>query len=116
MHDLLKAYESNFAIKCKRFEIKFRSAKDHQQSIVIHSKHCHASRGSYVFLHNIKTIEPLPCELKYDSHIVMNRLGEFYICILQLLDAQAESQGPADRGEGVISLDPGICTFMTGNI
>jgi hypothetical protein len=59
------------------------------------SKHWGKSRGEFVFLTEIKATEPLPTKLDYDSHIVMNRLGEFYICIPKPLDVQAENQGPA---------------------
>ena len=92
--DLLKAYQSNFAIKNRRFKMKLRSAKDRQQSIVINSKHWGATRGDYAFLRGMKAAEPLPAQLEYDSRIVMNRLGEFYLCIPKPLDVRAESQGP----------------------
>jgi len=62
----------------------------------------------------MKSSEPLPVNLGYDSRLVMNRLGEFYLCVPMPLDVRAESQGPAESDVGVISLDPGIRTFMTG--
>ena len=95
MNDLLKAYTSNFAAGCKVFSMKYRSKKDRQQSIAMLSKHWGKSHGKFVFLTEMKAAEPLPTKLDYDSHIVMNRLGEFYICILKPLDMWAENQGPA---------------------
>ena len=74
MNDLLKGYSSNFAAKRKKFKMKFRSKKDSQQSITILSKHWGKSRGEYSFLPNIKSSEPLPRKLEYDSHLVVNRL------------------------------------------
>ncbi|RHZ77256.1 hypothetical protein Glove_184g30 [Diversispora epigaea] len=77
MRDLLKGYSSNFASNKK-----FRSKKDPRQSIVIHSQHWGRSRGEYSFHPKIKSAEPLPEKLGYDSRLVMNCLGEFYLCIL----------------------------------
>ena len=59
MNDLLKGYSSNFAANRKKFEMKFRSKKDPQQSITIPSKHWGTSRGEYSFLSKIKSAEPL---------------------------------------------------------
>ena len=84
------------------------------QSIAILSKHWGKTRGEFAFLHKMKSSEPLPVNLGYDSRLVMNRLGEFYLCVPMPLDVRAESQGPAESDVGVISLDPGIRTFMTG--
>ena len=39
MNDLLKGYSSNFATNHKKFNMKFRSKKDSQQSITVLSKH-----------------------------------------------------------------------------
>jgi len=94
MNDLLKGYSSNFAAKGKKFKMKFRSKKDSQQSITILSKHWGKSRGEYSFLPNIKSSEPLPRKLEYDSRLVMNRLGEYYLCIPRPLEIRAENQSP----------------------
>ncbi|RHZ77236.1 hypothetical protein Glove_184g67 [Diversispora epigaea] len=66
------------------------TCNDNNRSIVIHSQHWGRSRGEYSFLPKIKSAEPLPEKLGYDSRLVMNRLGEFYL------------------------KDPGVRTFMTG--
>ena len=120
MNDLLKAYESNFAAKRPRFNMKFRSKKDPLQSIVVHSKHRGKSRGMFAFLPMMKAAEPLPTQLKYDSQLVMDHLGNFYLCIPMLLEVRTDNQGPMfsmaqeEGGSGVIALDPGVRTFMTG--
>jgi len=67
MNDLLKGYSSNFAANRKKFNMKFRSKKDSQQSITVLSKHWGKSRGEYSFLHKIKSSEPLPKKLEHDS-------------------------------------------------
>jgi putative transposase len=116
MNDLLKGYASNFAADRKSFKMKFRTKKDRQQSIAILSKHWGKSRGEFAFLSAMRATEPLPAKLGYDSRLVMNRLGEFYLCVPMPLDVRAESQGPmsGEGGVGVIALDPGVRTFMTG--
>ncbi|RHZ53548.1 hypothetical protein Glove_441g69 [Diversispora epigaea] len=43
----------------------------------------------------------------------MNRLGEFYLCILQPLKIWAKNQGPT-QSNAVIALDSGVRTFITG--
>ena len=78
----------------KKFNMKFRSNKDPQQSIAILSKHWGKSRGEYSFLHKIKSSEPLPEKLEHDSRLVLNRLGEFYLCVPRPLEIRAENQGP----------------------
>ena len=94
MNYLLKAYGSNFAAGRKKFTIKFRSKKDPQQSIAMLSKHRGKSYGKFAFLVKIKAAEPLPAKLDHDSRIVMNNLGEFYICIPKPLEVRTENQGP----------------------
>ncbi|KAF0374327.1 recf/recn/smc domain containing protein [Gigaspora margarita] len=72
----------------------FHSKKDPQQSIAILSKHWGKSCGEYLFLHKMNSAESLPKQLEYDSCLVINRLGEFYLCIPEPLEIRAENQGP----------------------
>ena len=95
MNNLLKAYTFNFTAGHKAFLMKYCLRKDCQQSIAMLSKHWGKSHGEFVFLTEMKAAELLLTKLDYDSCIVMNRLGEFYICIPKLLDVRAENQGPA---------------------
>src|SRR4051812_24878354 len=104
MNDLLKGYSSNFASN-KKFNMKFHSKKDHQQSITILSKHWSRSRGEYAFLRKIKSAEVLSEKLEYDSRLVVNRLGTFYIRIPQPLNIRTENQGPTQSEDAVIALD-----------
>jgi putative transposase len=123
MNDLIKAYSSNFAAGREKFHIKYRSKKENQQSITMLSKHwCH-STGVYSFVREMKAAETLPQVLQYDSRIVLTRLGEYYLCIPEPLHVKAENQGPicgcsneniSEECKGVIALDPGVRTFMTG--
>ncbi|RIB04015.1 hypothetical protein C2G38_2223485 [Gigaspora rosea] len=74
--------------------MKLRSKKDSQQSIVIHSKHWGKSHGEYSFLHKMNSAKSLPKQLEYESSLVINRLGEFYLCIPEPLEILAKNQGP----------------------
>ncbi|CAI2199357.1 12459_t:CDS:1, partial [Funneliformis geosporum] len=64
---------------------------DSHQSITVLSKHWGKTRGEYSFLSKIKSSEPLPKKLEYDSRLVMNRLGEYYLCIPRPLEIQTEN-------------------------
>jgi len=72
MNDLLKGYSTNFAANRKKFKMKFRSKKNPHQSIVIHSKHWGKTCGEFLFLPKMKSAEPLPNKLEYDSCLVVN--------------------------------------------
>ncbi|KAK9324846.1 hypothetical protein V1517DRAFT_315849 [Lipomyces orientalis] len=118
MDDLLKAFKAGAARYMKDqkvFEIKYRSRRNcFQKSIVIHSKHWKRRRGKYAFLRRLnsgKEGEILPDTLPHDSRLVRERLtGHFYLCVPGPLDVV---EGPAGVGR-VVSLDPGVRTFMTG--
>jgi len=65
---------------------------------------------------NIASTEPLPKELLHDAKLKRTRLGEFLLCIPEPLEVRAENQSPdwKQKCEGIIALDPGVRTFMTG--
>ncbi|KAK9365347.1 recf/recn/smc domain-containing protein [Lipomyces kononenkoae] len=118
MDDVLKAFKAGAARykKDKKvFEIQYRSRRNcFQESIVIHSKHWKRRSGKYAFLLRLnsgKKGETLPDTLPHDSRLVRERLtGHFYLCVPGPLDVV---EGPAGVGR-VMSLDPGVRTFMTG--
>ena len=117
MIDVLKAYKSNFS-KLEnnpehRFSLKFRSKHAESQSIVIHSRHWksagifHPKRWTK---EPLRAAEPLPDNLMYDTRMVRDRLGRFYLCqILPLQEVKVDQ--PREK---IIALDPGVRTFMTG--
>jgi putative transposase len=63
----------------------------------------------------MRSSEPLPDDLGYDSRLVRTRLGEWFLCIPLPLSV-SENQAPVDDvwTDGIISLDPGVRTFVTG--
>ena len=119
MIDVVNAYKSNFAKKKKNpshcFKVKFRSKYAESEAITIHSKHWKAPG---VFHPNrfgrqpVRAAEPLPCDLVYDTKLTKDRLGRFFLC--QILPLRQEVDSEHLLKEKVISLDPGVRTFMTG--
>ena len=122
MNDVLKAIKSNIAAKRIKFDLKYRSKRDEQESIVIHKKHWAHQRGLYAFLHTIHAPERLPTELGGDSRLIRTRLNHWYLCVPHTKDLihvspsenQAERKGDQIPEGEVIALDPGVRTFMTG--
>jgi putative transposase len=118
MRDVLKAVASNEALERPHFELKFRSKKDASQSIVFLAKHWSHKRGAFANVAGatFRSHEKLPETLEYDSRMITNQLGQFHLCVPRPLSVRSEVEAPTvkdDRG-GVISLDPGVRTFMTG--
>lgn len=116
IRDLVKALKIN-KNKEEKFEMKFRSRKAPQESIVIHAKHWTHKKGPYHELkQGLRSTEELPEDLVYDSRLIRTKLGEYYMCIPKPLGHKGESQTPiqtSDYGR-IISLDPGVRTFITG--
>jgi len=121
MHDLIKAFESNKAKGPEhKFDLKFKSKKRDKDSIAILKK---GWKGVGVMFPtffgstSIKSSEPLPRELPFDSRLIKTRLNEYYICIPEPIEIRPKSQGPKNQVKGevkVISMDPGVRTFNTG--
>lgn len=131
--DLVKNFKSNNAKNLPFYEMKFKTKKDKQQSFVIHNKHWNACsfkpklkkdgtpmiENALSFVKRIKATEPLPDQIKYDSRLVRDKLGIFYICFPAPLEVKGENQAPSFTvreqriGAGVIALDPGVRTFQT---
>jgi putative transposase len=114
MNDVLKAYSTNFALKRKNFTIGFRSKKAMSQSIAILGKHWKSSgifHPTFWGKHALKSSEPLPTSLEYDSRLIRTKLGHYYLCIPQPLELTPEKQGGQ---KSLISIDPGARTFATG--
>jgi len=118
MNDVLKAYKSNLA-KSVKFDIKFRSKKDKQQSVAVLNKHWLKKKEVFSFLRTIKSAESLPYDLVYDSRLIKPRTGHYYLCVPKPLGARSESQAPVfnetqkSKSAGVIAIELGARTFNT---
>ena len=125
--DAVKAFFSNMA-KVKKnvlrgdngchFTLGFRSKKAPQEALVIHSKHWNHTRGVFADLFGkswckMKSAEPLPSTLLYDSRLIRTRLGEFYLCVPSPLEPRGENQAPDPSLPRMVALDPGVRTFQT---
>lgn len=98
------------------FKMKFQSRRDNSQSITIRKRQFQAKSGAFSFLKDIKTRQPLPKYIEYDFRIVLKDTGEVYFAVPVPINIQSENQAPVyqDDWDGVIALDPGVRTFMTG--
>ena len=110
IRQLMSTYKTNKKLHGNNFRMKYRSKKDRIQTISILARDWNRNRGEYAFLKDIVTSEQ---SLKVNNmvNITMNHLGHFYLCVsvpLDIIDNQDDVRGK------VISLDPGVRTFMTG--
>jgi len=113
MCDLLKAYKTCFSVG-KKFKIKFRNKHQNNQSVVIHSQHYKRKKGVYAFIPKMKAAEKLPEKMEYDSRIVKDKLNQFWFCIPIRVERKDGKRTENQGSFNIISLDPGVRTFMTG--
>lgn len=106
--------------KVKQFSMKFRSLKDNTQSTAVLKKRRNHSTGKYSHVFNSNTLrssETLPETLNFDSRLIRNRLGHYYLCLPVTIELRGENQAPEGSAcrHSTISLDPGVRTFTTDN-
>ena len=111
LHEVLRSYKSNFALKRKHFDILFKSKKASSQSISIPKKDYKPYKAFFprkLGKIPIKSSYPLPDKLEHDIKIVKTRLNHYYMFIPVPIETfKSENQGK------VVSIDPGIRTFTT---
>jgi putative transposase len=104
--DAVKAYALNIAKakKCKargdaphKFKFKFRSIRDQQETISIHSKYWASKRGMYGDLFGLRwcdmeSAEDMPYDISYDSRLIRTRLGEYYLCVPMQIEPRARAK------------------------
>lgn len=123
MCDLLKNTYSNISKiakgTVKHFDLKFRKIKN-PQSIVIRKRYYRCTGGFYGFIKNIKKSESLQInEVKNDFRISKDAHGDYWICIpkkARLYNKSHVVKYSNNGIDGVISLDPGVRTFLTGYV
>lgn len=114
MRDLLKARKALRKLG-KPFELKFRSKKDKLQTVVFHKKHWSRASGVYAAVrHGLRATKSLPTELPSDARLTMDRAGRFHLHVSVPLAIASPSSAPHPSCHGVIALDPGVRTFLTG--
>jgi putative transposase len=97
------------------FNMKFKSAKADSDSIVISKKKC---AREVALLSNMKTERGRSLNMKWDhdARLQQTRDGRFHLCIPKPTVVVSDSQAPTSQwaNDGVVALDPGVRTFMTG--
>jgi putative transposase len=121
MADFQTAFRINVDLvkqgKRDKFEMRWRSRKDRSQTILIRRKHWNCQKGDYAPIFSpekLRSSEPLLEGYDYDMRLQLTRLGEFYLCIPSPLEVRSDNQAPPEEIEAIISLDPGVRTFVTG--
>jgi len=94
------------------FTMKFKSKKKKlTESLYIRERHYNQKKGNLSWLKNIRTKSKHKVEIKYDTRIIKDSIGRYYILMLKPLDKLKEE--PLIHKK-VISLDPGVRSFMSG--
>lgn len=119
--DVMKGIQSNFAKMKKQgkkytFDLKFRQKKK-PESINIRAKHYGRKTGMYSWLSDINKSEKIE-KISNDFRILKDQCGDYYLCLPQNRELKSESQAfkftSRNPMVGIISLDPGVRTFLTG--
>jgi transposase len=116
LRDFLKAYDACKA-KGNNFKLEPRKKKESESIVIPHrgwrprknGKVVKNSTNTYQFLKKIKSSEPLPRDLKYDSRLKKTKDGRYYLCIPRPLQPRTENQG--QQLKEVVAIDPGVSTF-----
>jgi len=115
--DLSQAFKLNFQKKrrkdsTRKFEIKFRSKKDIQSITIPKAGFKQTDAGAVLYPTMLsKEFIFLPQAPHSDCKLTIDRLGRFILCV------PVEIQNPPKRKineENIVSLDPGVRTFLTG--
>jgi len=117
LRDVIKNIQSNLAKKkkgtIKKFSFKFKKKKN-TQSITIRQKHFNRKSGAYAWIMDLVTREPLSYD--HDIRILKDSVGDYFFCIVKNKKFRRERQArkfKKSNMEGIVSLDPGIRTFLT---
>lgn len=133
MRDLKKNVASNIQKitngTIKHFNLKFRKARRESQSITIRpqnynrdlngkKKRKEKDDGAFVFIKRMKKKEALqPQQVKHEIKIKKDVYGDYWICVPTATKMRSDNQTSIfskSYTDGVIALDPGVRTFLTG--
>jgi putative transposase len=108
-----KALDNEANNRIPFFDMKFKSKKQKlAESFYIRYKDWNAPTGRLSWLRNIKTKSRHPIEINYDTRVVKDSIGRFYLVVLKALEPLRQRE--QDAYQNVIALDPGVRTFLTG--
>ena len=119
--DIIKNIKSNFEKMKKQnkkymFHLKFKKKKN-AESIAIRARHYGRKTGMYAWLSEIKKSQKIEI-INNDFRILKDQCGDYYICLPQNRKIKSKRQAfkftSRNPMVGIISLDPGIRTFLTG--
>ncbi|CAG8723819.1 1168_t:CDS:2, partial [Dentiscutata heterogama] len=110
IRQLISAFKTSKKLHGNNFRMKYKTKKDRSQTISILARDWNRKKGKYAFLKTV-IVSERPPEINHTVNITMNRLGHFYMCVSIPLDVSDNQDGVKGK---VISLDPGVRTFMTG--
>jgi putative transposase len=136
IRDLIKAFKSNKAKIDKnrkgRFELHFKRKKAKYGSMAFLKKHWNLKKGTYCHrtmkdalgsesAARIRTREPMP-SMNHDGRIIKEN-GRYYIVVIQsvseyangdaVYESGSENQGVSQSKPRLVSIDPGVRTFLT---
>jgi transposase len=136
IRDLIKAFRSNKAKLEKNgkghFEIQFKRKKAQFDSMALLKKHWNTKKGTYFqrtmkdalgseLGAKIRTREPMP-SMKHDGRIIKEN-GRYYIVVISstqecanndaIYESGSENQGAGQSRRRLVSIDPGVRTFLT---
>ena len=122
MRDFMKALKNEKLKKKKNYYYKysfsFQSRNQKSQSVSIRARDYNKKSGLFKFLKNIPAHQSLPSMIDNTLRLQMTNDRKMYFNILRELDIKSDNQTPkcSNYFDGIISLDPGVRTFMTGYI
>ena len=120
--DLLKALKAEFAKRRKQtargetltpFRMSMRRRKD-GDTLTVHKKHWMHKRGEFASIFGkgkLHSTEPIPASLDFDSRMLRDNIGNFYLCLPGLVEKLASEK--VSSTFRVAALDPGVRTFQT---
>jgi len=94
--------------------MKFKKKKDRKDSIVIHCKHYKHKSGPYAMISKMKSAEPLPQTIEYDSRLTRDHLNQYWLCIpIRFPVRSLDIQETLNRKGRIAAIDPGVRTFAS---
>jgi len=136
IRDLMKSFKCNMAKVEKNgkghFELHFQRKKAKYGSMSFLKKHWNLKKGTYYhkimkdalgseYATRIRTREPMP-SMNHDGRLIKEN-GRYYIVVIQSVQKDAndndvyevcsENQGASPRKRRLVSIDPGVRTFLT---